>query len=70
MQDCFQLYHNVEDYIADYIRRHDANNDNVDAETNWLTDHNHYSSFFFFLGGGGLLGFEVNSNTEKDKFRP
>ena len=34
MQDCFQLYHTVEDYVAAYIRRHDANNDNVDAETN------------------------------------
>ena len=34
MQDCFQLYHTVEDYVAAYIQRHDANNDNVDAETN------------------------------------
>ena len=33
MQDCFQLYHTVEDYVAAYIQRHDANNDNVDAET-------------------------------------
>ena len=65
MQDCFQLYHTVEDYVAAYIQRHDANNDNVDAETNWLTDHNHYSSFFSVL-----LGFEVNSSTEIDKFRP
>ena len=33
MQDCLQLYHTVEDYVAAYIQRHDANNDNVDAET-------------------------------------
>ena len=66
MQDWFQLYHTVEDYVAAYIQRHDANNDNVDAETNWLIDHNPYSFFFFLV----LLGFEVNSNTEIDEFRP
>ena len=65
MQDCFQLYHTVEDYVAAYIRGHEANIGNVDAETNWLTDNNHYSFFFFFWL---LLGFEVNSNTEIDKF--
>ena len=34
MQDCFQLYHTVEDYVAAYIRGHEANIGNVDAETN------------------------------------
>ena len=27
---------------------HDTNNDNVDAETNWLTDHNYYSPLIWF----------------------
>ncbi|XP_022802105.1 piggyBac transposable element-derived protein 4-like [Stylophora pistillata] len=34
IQDCFQLFHTVQNYVAAYIRRHDANNDNDDAETN------------------------------------
>ena len=48
MQDCFQLYHTVEDYVAAYIWGHEANIGNVDAETNWLTDNNNYSFFSFF----------------------
>ena len=48
MQDRFQLYPTVQDYVTAYVRRHDANNDSVDAKTNWLTDHNHYSSFVWF----------------------
>ena len=32
IQDCFQLYHTVQDYVAVYIRRHDANNDNADDD--------------------------------------
>ena len=27
IQDCFQLYHSVQDYVAAYVRRHDTNND-------------------------------------------
>ena len=34
MLDCFQLYYIVQDYVAAYIQRHDAHNDNVHAETN------------------------------------
>lgn len=30
IQECFQLYHTVQDYVAAYIRRHDANNDDND----------------------------------------
>jgi len=30
IQDCFQLYHSVQDYIAAYVRRHDTNNDDDD----------------------------------------
>ena len=30
IQDCFQLYHTVQDYVAAYTRRSDANNDNAD----------------------------------------
>ena len=30
IQDCFQLYHSVQDYVAAYVRRHDANNDDDD----------------------------------------
>ena len=30
IQDCFQLYHTVQDYVAAYVRKHDPNNDNAD----------------------------------------
>ena len=29
IQDCFQLYHNVQDYVAAYVRKHTANNGNA-----------------------------------------
>ena len=32
IQDCFQLYHTVQDYVAAYTRRYDANNDNADDD--------------------------------------
>ena len=48
MQDCFKLYHTVQDYVAAYIWRHVANKHNLDAETNWLTNHNHCSAFVDF----------------------
>jgi len=31
IQDCFQLYHTVQDYVAAYVRKDDANNDNADG---------------------------------------
>ncbi|XP_022780491.1 piggyBac transposable element-derived protein 4-like [Stylophora pistillata] len=31
IQNCFQLFHTVQDYVAAYIQRHDASNDNDDA---------------------------------------
>ena len=34
MQDCFKLYHTVQDYVAAYIRRYVPSKDNLDAETN------------------------------------
>ena len=32
IQDCFQLYHTVQDYVAAYVRKHDANNDNANDD--------------------------------------
>ena len=32
IQDCFQLYHTIQDYVAAYIQRHDANNDDDDDD--------------------------------------
>ena len=29
IQECFQLYHTVQDYVAAYVRRHDTNNDDT-----------------------------------------
>ena len=32
IQDCFQLYHTVQDYVAAYVRKHGANNDNANDD--------------------------------------
>ena len=32
IQDCFQLYHTVQDYVAAYVRKHDANNDDTNDD--------------------------------------
>ena len=32
IQDCFQLYYTVQDYVTAYVHKHDANNDNANDD--------------------------------------